>query len=385
MVSFEIVDGREQLVRYYAEWEALFASRRCEPSLSVEWTNALLDSHLLDCRVTSVILKDSVGLAGLVPLYTKTTQKAGLSLSNLLPVSEHFNTHSDILLRDTSHDFISVLLEALSRLNLKWDVFRLNRIPQQHPLIASLEQVLTHSAGYKYHVVESNPSFFVRLGDRYDDYLQQVSKSVRHKLRQAPQKLNAMGSMNICLLRNARDFDRAFDIIAGIENRSWKKDSATGLTASEKQQDFYRQLFSTALRNNRLRLWIMYLKDAPVAYEVGLVKGDTYYSVHGSYDEAFKKRSLGTILFGKVIESLIHEGLKELDFFGDLFDWQQYWTNELRLHKSLVIYNRTFKGQLFYLYNSLRNNRNRRMEDRLAVRQSRTQYQKASDEIHNSI
>ena len=372
MMSFEILEGREQLRRYYPQWEALFRSHQFESSLSIEWTDALLHSHLAGATISLIVLKDKSGIAGIVPLYTKEVHKRGVSLKSLVPVSEHFNTHSDILVKNTSYELITLLLQALSSVSARWDVFRLNRVVENHPILATLQDVLNSSRLYHYHVIDSAPSFFIELGSDYEQYLKTVSKTVRYKLKHAPKKLQAMGGTTFYVLRDLQQFDRAYDTIASIENRSWKTDSGSGITANDQQRQFYRQLFKAAAENGRLRLWILQLGDLPIAYEVGVVQGETYDSVHGSYDEEFRRVSPGTVLFGKVIEDLISEGVKQLDFFGDLFEWQQYWTDMVRRHKSVIIYNNTLKARLFYSYNCIHNRQKPGTHRGLPVRIART-------------
>jgi len=60
------------------------------------------------------------------------------------------------------------------------------------------------------------------------------------------------------------------------------------------------------------------------------------------------------MLLAQFIEDLIHEGIKEYDWFGEPFEFQSRWTDKFRWHRSLLIYNNTLKAKLFFIFNTLK-------------------------------
>jgi len=177
-----------------------------------------------------------------------------------------------------------------------------------------------------------------------------------------------MGALRFTSEQKVEEFDEVFETVLSIERASWKHKNGTGIASTDKQRRFYRELCEREFKKGRLRFWLLHVNSTPIAYEVGIVKDKTYYSVHGSYDDAFKRESPGSLLFARVIEDLIHLGIRELDFFGEPFEWQQHWTDDIRWHRSLLIYNNTQKARLFYLYNRLKGISNFRKGDELVLR-----------------
>lgn len=372
MTSFEIVDGREDIKQYYPQWEDLFACGNYESSLSVAWTEALLTSHLEGCRPFLIVLRDSTGLAGLVPLYVKEIKKSGATLLTLCPVSEHFNTHSDLLIKEPSNDLAATFLKAVFSLSVKWDVFRMNRFVDGQPLLSSLEAFLRNNSRYKYQIERAEPSLFIQLGSNYDEYLKTVSGKFRYKLKRASRQLYSTGELSFINTYECRDFDNAFESILAIERTSWKHKNGTGISSTEKQRQFYRDLCRREFTEGRWRVWLLYVNHTLSAYEMGLVNHRKYYSVHGSYNEAFRKDNPGTVLLARVIEDLIQDGINELDFFGEPFEWQRYWTDKVRWHRSLLIYNHGLKARGFYVFGQLKDRlRSARKEDELVWRRPR--------------
>jgi CelD/BcsL family acetyltransferase involved in cellulose biosynthesis len=354
MISFEIIEDREKIRGYYGQWEQLFISRDYEPSLSVEWTEALLKSHIEGHSISLIVLRDSAEVVGLVPLYRKEIKRSGLSLLTLFPVAEHFNTHSDLLLKDASKDLAEGLLKALFSLNLKWDIFRINRFVEAHPLLSSLKYKLNNSFNYKYEVQRAEPSFFIQFEGSYQDFLKKRTANFRYKLKSVSKQMHTLGEVTFLRNRDFRDFPEAFNIIQSIEESSWKHMNGTGITSSEIQRKFYHELFEGAFNKGRLRFCFLCFNKEPIAYEVGLIKGKRYYGVHGSYAESFKTENPGTILLARFIEDLIEDGIEEYDWFGEPFEWESRWTDKYRWHESILIYNHSPKAKLFSVYNRLR-------------------------------
>jgi CelD/BcsL family acetyltransferase involved in cellulose biosynthesis len=371
MISFKVLEGREAIQQYYPQWQELLASGSHEPSLSIPWTEALLHSFLEGHPVSLIVLADSTGIAGLVPLYVKEIKKAGMSLSTLSPVAEHFNTHSDLLLRDSSTELAEAFLNAVLSVPVKWDVFRINRFLMGHPLFQSLESVLKNKFDYAYRIQSEAPSFFIELAKTKDEFLKTVSRKLREDLRRHLKKLRSAGDVSFHSIRDFHDFDKLFDTIQRIEEASWKHKHGTGISSTEKSRQFYKELCRGEMKYGRLRVAMLCLKHIPIAYEMGLVYGKKYYCLHGSYDESYKKNSPGAVLLAQLIEDLIQEGIEELDSFGEPFAHIQHWTDKYRWHRSILIYNRTPKAKLFQLVTRLKSTLRPVKEDKLVLRNPR--------------
>ncbi|MEW6109467.1 MAG: GNAT family N-acetyltransferase [Nitrospirota bacterium] len=358
MVSFEIIRDKARLPEYLEHWNELFDSNGYEASTSFEWTHALLETHLGDDTFLFIVLKDCGGIAGIVPLVISKTKKYGLSLLNLFPISEYYNTHSDLLLKEPMLEMLKVFIEAIFSLEREWDVLRIGRFIETNPLLESFEQYLGET-GIKYEINKGEPSFFLRLGDSYSDYLQGRSDKFRNYLRRMEKKLGSKGKVEFVSHVNYNSFNEAYDQVLLIEQESWKHNHGTAITSIEKQNNFYRKLCERASEQGRLDLSILLLDGEPVAYNMGIVKDKRYYYLKTSYKEKFREVSPSTVLRARLIENLISHGTEEFDFPGEPYEWERQWTEELRWHKSLLIYNNTYKAGLFSLYNTVRKKKNR--------------------------
>ena len=357
MIYYEIIKNPEEIKGYYSEWNQLFTSGMHEASLSLDWTQALLKTHLEDASFFLIVLRDSTQLLGIIPLCIKNVRKHGLSLATMFPIAEYFGTHSDLLLKNPSEELTDVLLEALFNVEYKWDIFRINRFLETNPLLERISGKLKNNFSFKYEIQKAEPSFFIVLDNSYKDFLAKRSANFRYQLKRAAKKMHSLGHITFRRNQDYHNFDEIYPTLLSIEEKSWKHKHGTGICSTEKQREFYRELGRRAFDNGWLRLCILSINQEPIAYEMGLVKCRKYYGVHGSYDEKFKRWNPGTVLFAKFLEDLIHDGIQEYDWFGEPFEFQKRWTDKYRWHNFLLIYNNTIKAKLFMLYNSLKNKR----------------------------
>jgi CelD/BcsL family acetyltransferase involved in cellulose biosynthesis len=371
MISFEIIEDTDKMESYFSQWDRLFDSGAYEASLSLEWTRALQETHLDGTRFFLLVLRDSTEILGMVPLCIRTIRKQGLSLSTLYPLSEYFNTHSDLLLKNPSEKVTNAFLKAIFSVRYKWDVFRINRFVETSPVLGIIECNLKNDFDCNYVIRREEPSFFIPLANSYNDYLEKKNSHFRNNLKRVSRKMHSLGNVAFLSNRDFQDFAEAYGLVLSIEEKSWKHKNGTAMTSTEKQRAFYRTLCKGAFDKGRLRLSILTLNNEPIAFEMGLLKDNKYYSVHGSYDEKFKKENPGTMLLAKFIEDLIHDGIKEFDFFGEPFEWERNWTDQFRWHTSLAIYNNTLKAKLLFLYHAARKKLEHGEQDRLVLRNPR--------------
>ena len=115
-------------------WEELFDNCNAEPSTSLEWTKALLETHLSPTdKFFITIVKDADTPVAILPLLIRTITRGGIKFRVLMPISELYNTHSDLLIRDYSEEIVQLVLGSLLSLREKWDIFRMGHMLENHP------------------------------------------------------------------------------------------------------------------------------------------------------------------------------------------------------------------------------------------------------------
>lgn len=353
MIDYKISENRESLRDLKKTWNDLFKSGNFEASTSYDWTYALVESEIKDeDSFVNITIQDNHEIVGIVPLIIRETKKKGFTLKNIFPISEIYNTHSDLLIIKKNDEYLDVFFQALFKLKYNWHVFRMMRIIENNYIIDKFESNLKRQKRH-YEFSLNDPSFFITFGEKYSDYLKNRSNKFRNYLKRKTKKLYSIGNVECVGIDKIKDPNIAFNYLMEVEKKSWKNTHGTAITSIKKQKIFYDLLSKYTFENGWLHLYFLNIDKSPIAYNLGLIHNDTYLYLKTSYDENYRSYSPSTVLRAQMIEALFQDGIKYFDFPGEPYEWENQWTKEVRWHKSLVVYNKSLKSHIYAIYNNL--------------------------------
>jgi CelD/BcsL family acetyltransferase involved in cellulose biosynthesis len=99
-----------------------------------------------------------------------------------------------------------------------------------------------------------------------------------------------------------------------INQKRWNAKGSPGAFANPHIRDFYLAIADSFSQNSWLGLYCMKLSGKTVAALYGFKYKGKYYAYKIGMDPAYGRFSVGNLLFLKVIEKCIQEGLLEFDF-----------------------------------------------------------------------
>lgn len=345
-VTAQIVEAAEGLTTFTDEWERLFDEVGSEPTTSLEWTRALVQSYVRrEDRAFVVRLARDGRAVGFVPLLVRPMRLLRQRFVRLTPIAEIFNTHSDLLLREVSTPIVDALFDAMTRLDVRWDFFRLSRVLQANPIGSQLAE---HARTRRWitDVRQARPAYFLPLPATFDEYFAARSAKFRNHARRFEKKLHAAGTVRVVTITDAAAFEAAFDALLQIERASWKESHGISIHAASHRIEFYRRWAAAAGPAGHLDVQILMLGDEPIAHNIGYVVRGCYYYLKTSYVAAHRPLSPATFLRLRLIERLIAQGITRIDMPGNPYDWERQWTDVMRPQIALSIYPRTIRGRL---------------------------------------
>lgn len=367
MISAESIRAPVSLEKYRADWRKLFVEGCYEPSASFEWTHALCQSHISDNdHFFLILIKDGSKICGIMPMVASRNAVGGMSLVTIAPISERYNTHVDLLLEDCDTRYVQAFVDALFLLPFRWDFFRMTHLLEDAPIAKALETVFLHR-GEHFRSRYEAPSFFLSLPASYEEYMAARTDKFRNHLRRAEKKLARLGSVAMVRCGEDIDLDASLAALFKIEEKSWKHIHGTAISAIQRQTRFYEAMCRNMSDAGWLHLTFLTVNGNPVAYNLGLACNSTYSYLKTSYDEKYRQQSPSTILRARLIQSLIADKLKSFDFPGEPYQWETQWTNDLRWHRSILLYNRTQRARLLGLLARLNSFIRRRRDEKKLV------------------
>jgi len=322
----------------------LFEARAHEPSVSWAWWSALAISHVRDGdRVRWVVVDGDGGPDAVVPVVARSERFLGLRRTRAFPMSELYDTHTDVLARRIDPGGVREILRGLDRAVGPWDVFHVDRVVEGSELHAALLAALV-AEGIPHVAMPAAPSYRHRLPDSFDAYLASRSARFRSYLRRMHKRLAAAGAVEVRRVVGPTGLDEAYDDLLRVERGSWKHAHGTAITRVPRQESFYGNLVRFAGRDGLLRLYLLYAGGEPIAYDLGTVAHGRFSYLKTSFVEDRRDAGPATVLRAAVLEDLIADGVGEFDLPAEPYEWESRWADDLRWHVRVVAWRRTVAG-----------------------------------------
>lgn len=349
----EVVTAQPDISAFEEAWQALFAARPCEPSTSFEWTQAMLRHHLTSSdRFRLLRISGGGATRALLPLVVRPAALLGQSVAVLSPISEWYGTHGDVLATSLDEAMATAIVNSLPALDVVWDTFRLSRLPANAG-VARLVARAAARAGFPCALRPARDYHYLDLPPTFDAYIAGRTPKFRRYLRKVARDHDAAGRVTITRHATPDEFVEGYAAVLHIERASWKQAAGTAITAVPHQEGFYRDMGREAARSGRAYLQILWLDDEPVAHNLGYLLGGSFFYLKSSYDARFEALSPSTLLRTHLMRELIERGAHTVDFLAT-YAWERQWTETVARQDSIVLYNRTAKGRLLRLLDSLK-------------------------------
>jgi CelD/BcsL family acetyltransferase involved in cellulose biosynthesis len=348
MITAEVLRSRSEVEALAAEWERLFRAGRYQPSLSFEWSRAILCNHLASSSDWFVIvLRCQREIAGVVPMMYVRERLFGVEITTLQPIQELYKTHGDLLFDTSDAELTKTWLESLLKLDLKWDLLRVSRVFEKHPLFVVLAE--KRPIDLQMRLRMEQPSYYIELPPTFHEYLASRSGKFRNYLKRAERKSRMLGELTLTSSSDVQSLPAQYEDLLSIERQSWKHSHGTAITAVDHQRGFYRDLTLGALLSGRLYLTFLRIDGKAVAYDLGLICGGCYYYLKTSFIETHRPYGVATVGRARLVERLIADGVTGFDFSGAPYEWEAQWSDSLNWHRSLLVCNKTLRGRLLWL------------------------------------
>lgn len=267
------------------------------------------------------------------PLMTRREVFGGFPVLSLMALGTGLG-RDDFMLSPKSSGFVEEVIADLVR-KRRWDVARFSRI-NCGAEIDHVRNVFSESRCTA--MVSDAEDFFVDLPDSYDAYLRSRSGNFRSKMNQACKRLEGKGKIDFEVLDPYRQTERVMELGLAVARASWQFQEGTSHFNVKGRECFYANLFKSSNGGNGEDFFVLTVFGKPVGFVFGCRSGSTYYLVDTAYNAEYSEFKIGRILFGKVIEHLIRNGMVRFDLEGG-GEYKNHFANGVRKSLSLEIYN----------------------------------------------
>jgi CelD/BcsL family acetyltransferase involved in cellulose biosynthesis len=328
------------------EWRALaLRSGQTEPFLQPEWFRAFALAFQAGSEITLITVRENGALKGLLPLFSTRTCFKGIPGRTLHSLSGKHSVRFDLISALDQREEVSEVVWNTLRDAHGWDVIEGLDIPEGGMMEGLLSQA--QRDGYLVARWSTNSTPYLVLPDRGEDPFANCPtrhKRTRARLKSYLGKLSSYGEIKLEVV--TRSPEEALRRFIELEARGWKGKGGGAIGSSHDRIRFYEECVTAAAVKGYLRFYTLWVSSTPVAMEMGLVMGGTYFAPKCAYDERYANCSPGHLLTRFVIEDLFTIGVKRYDFLGPRARHKTVWAGEVRQHHNTYIFRPSYTGLL---------------------------------------
>ena len=158
----------------------------------------------------------------------------------------------------------------------------------------------------------------------YKSLAPKTRNTVGRKIRKLERQF--AGQIKVVTYRGENECERAIGAAASISQHTYHAGLGAGLVDNAQT----REMMKVAACHGWLCMSVLYIKDEPCSFQLGLQYGKTYFLEQLGFNPTWKEWNVGTYLFNKVLEELcLDPRVEELNFgFGDAQYKRTYGTEQ---------------------------------------------------------
>jgi len=170
---------------------------------------------------------------------------------------------------------------------------------------------------------EPQPHRRMQLPDDAAAFWSGLSRKHRYWLKQLAKQVESdfPKSLEYESIKSPAQVDSLCDVVEQVARKTYQR----GLRVGFKNDGFHRDRCRLFAEKGFFRGWVLRLGGVPRAFWLGCVYGDTFHSEFTGYDSDFRKYELGSLMFAHMVEELILEKIRFVDFgLGDALYKQRF-------------------------------------------------------------
>ena len=166
-----------------------------------------------------------------------------------------------------------------------------------------------------------------KFTEEFAQYKNNLSKKMLGNLRRDTNKLAKLGALEYKKYNDLQEdeWSSVIDDCSMIESNSWLDKSSQGKMRINGKEAFWKRLLKDGNTSKKISIWVMFLDEKPISFNVALDADGYRYGVSSQYDAAFRKYSVGLAMHFHVIEDAINTGIKIFNMGDGDSGYKQRW------------------------------------------------------------
>ncbi len=325
--------------QYREQWTALLttANISCAP----EWIESIAKVQGKTAQIQVAMFEKEGQLTAVLPYFIHRTTIHHISCRVVELATNLISYHPDALGEDWEACFQRMLTKEWGR----WDLF----IGMQlNPKLRIKKAIDSYAHTYPSTIltIDDDNSPYLKITQSWQDYLASKKASFRNNVGRFERRMQALGKCETRWFSKPEEVDLLLQFILQIEKKSWKVEGSMAILETSDEFKYYQNLLPWLAKTNQMRANVEMLDGKPVAYCLCYDWNKTLAVLKTSFDNTYKKDSIGLVVNSHMIKYAFENGYQEFDFLGDTMRYKRSWQTGSRQHQAVYLYGNTIKGRL---------------------------------------
>jgi len=371
LLTITTIDTEEAFQGLADGWNDLAIRSTGSVFLRFEWFDAAWAWRKENSRLCVLLALAGNQLVGILPLVWVCTNDRFPKLRGLefLTVPD---TQTCDLIVEPEHRcaVVDAFCEELHRRHKEWDQLTLPYLNEASVVLHEFKAGM----GKRYtacSVKSQGPNLFVKLGSTWEAYYSTRSRSLKKANNLAANRLKKTGRIEIQWLSretsNESSMQNALAQAIDISARSWKQSTGNSLDNPGPMR-FIKTLTKHATQNGWLSLWLLTVDGRALAMEYQLLEAGNVYALRADFDAECEETSPGSHLMRTLLETLFDRGLHKYYMGPGENAYKTRWTEDNDTLFQLIIYGKTWRGQIARIMDEILKPVARSLRDKLVFR-----------------
>ena len=328
---------------YGDAWTQIVDSRVLNPTHLPGWLDITIRSHRLPNPIEVMTLVENGKLRAALPVFYPTERHLGVLFKTVELVTNSVSYHADLIATIEEEHVLAGFFENAR----PWHILRAANLMSDGAAMRSIQQYAAQN-GLATMILPVEESPYLPITSDWDSFIASKNKKFRYKVRQR-QKVAATDShISATALGPEADTDRVNDEILEIESQSWKAKYGLDIQTRKKEKDYYSLLIPYLAQLGALHIDILYYDKMPIAYSLCVNWKGWFGQLKTSFDERYSRLSPGAIVIDNSIKAAFDNEAREFDFLGDMDRHKRAWTDHVRQHIDIFLFNRSVRSRALH-------------------------------------
>lgn len=364
MFEIEEVTERSRWESLRTEWNQALAESTCESVfLTHEWLSTWWNHWGSGHELFVLMAREGSKIRALAPLMRSKKKVSGLPVRKIQFIGGHHANLLDFIVPEQSRAAAEALAKHMIAAS-RWHVIDLHNVPAGSLAREAVLSATKEDSSVFLHE-ETFETFRISLDGDWDSYLKTRKSHLRRNLRRVERCLADAGQVEAESFSKPPDIRGAFEKVLQVDEKSRTRDQGFSAFLTPEARSFYNDLVGELAPHGWSLISLLKLNGDYIAYEFSLIFDGVVFGVLKAYDASFASLSPGIGLSTRVLQTLLGNGLREMDLFRGAGEYKHRWatsTNELK--RMLIVRKSSYPRTIYRLWLRARDLKERKAAQR---------------------